>query len=51
MQTVRYKVKPVLSGHTKIDKTEILMINGSLKQAESIAECFHSVNILTCIKR
>ena len=32
-------VKPVLSGHSKIDKTKILMINGSLMQVESIAEC------------
>ena len=26
------KVKPVLSGHSKIDKTEILMTNGSFLQ-------------------
>ena len=32
-------VKLVLSGHSKIDKTKILMINGSLKKVESIAEC------------
>ena len=32
-------VKPVLSGHSKIDKTKILMINGSLMQVKSIAEC------------
>ena len=31
-------VKPVLSGHSKIDKTKILMRNGSLMKAESIAE-------------
>ena len=30
-------VKPVLSGHQKIDKTKILMTNGSLKKVERIA--------------
>ena len=33
------KVKPVLSGHSKIDKTNISMTNGSLMKVESIAEC------------
>ena len=32
-------VKPVLIGHSKIDKTKILMTNGSLMKVESIAEC------------
>ena len=32
-------VKPVLSGHSKIDKTKILMTKGSLMKVESIAEC------------
>ena len=32
-------VKPVLSGHSKIDKTKILMTNDSLMKVESIAEC------------
>ena len=32
-------VKPVLSSHSKIDKTKILMTNGSLMKVESIAEC------------
>ena len=32
-------VKPVLSGHSKIDKTKVLMTNGSLMKVESIAEC------------
>ena len=32
-------VKPVLNGHSKIDKTKILMTNGSLMKVESIAEC------------
>ena len=33
-------VKSVLSGHTKIDKTKVLMTDGSLMKVESIAECF-----------
>ena len=32
-------VKPVLNGHSKTDKTKVLMTNGSLMQVESIAEC------------
>ena len=28
-----------LSGHLKIDKTKVLMENGSLMKAEIIAEC------------
>ena len=32
-------VKPVLSGHSKIDKTKVLKANGSLIEVESIAEC------------
>ena len=32
-------VKPMLSGHSKIDKPKILMTNGSLMKVESIAEC------------
>ena len=43
-------VKPVLSGHSKIDKTKILMTNGSLMKVESIAEC-SPLLLLTCIKR
>ena len=31
-------VKPVLRGHSKIDKTKILMTNGTLMKVESIAE-------------
>ena len=31
--------KPVLSGHSKIDKTRMLMTNGTLMKVESIAEC------------
>ena len=40
-------VKPVLSGHPKIDKIEILMTNCSLMKVEHIAEC----SLLTCIKQ
>ena len=32
-------VKPVLSGHSRIDKTKIFMTNGSLMKVQSIAEC------------
>ena len=32
-------VKPVFSGHSKIDKTKVLKTDGSLVQVESIAEC------------
>ena len=32
-------VKPVLSGHSKIDKTKVLKTNGSLMKVESIAKC------------
>ena len=32
-------VKPVLSGHSKIDKTKVLNTNGSLMKVKSIAEC------------
>ena len=31
--------KPVLRGHSKIDKIKVLMENGSLMKVESIAEC------------
>ena len=32
-------VTPVLSSHSKIDKTKILMTNGSLMEVKGIAEC------------
>ena len=35
----QYTVNPVLSGHSKKDKTRILMTNGSLMKVESISEC------------
>ena len=47
-------VKPVLSGHSKKDKTKVLMANGSLMQVKRIAECSpleHSAILLTCIKQ
>ena len=37
--TILSTVKPVLSSHSKIDKTKILMTNGSLMKVASIAEC------------
>ena len=46
----QHTVKPVLSGHSKIDKTKVLMTNGSLMKVESAAECEHSVILSTCIK-
>ena len=36
---LRATEKPVLSGHSKIDKTKILMTNGCLMKGKSIAEC------------
>ena len=32
--------KPVLSGHSKIDKTRMLMTNGTIMKVENIAECY-----------
>ena len=34
-----FTVKPVLSGHSKLDKISVLNTNGSLMKVESIAEC------------
>ena len=42
-------VKPVLGGHSKIDKTKILMTNSSLMQVESIAECSRILHRFYCI--
>ena len=36
-------VKPVLRGHSKIDKTKVLKTGGSLMQVKSIAECSSGV--------
>ena len=38
-QYIEYTVNPVLSDHSKIDKTKVLNTNGSLMKVESIAEC------------
>ena len=35
-----YTVKPVLSGHSKIDKTKVLNTNGSLMKVKSILQYF-----------
>ena len=37
--TVKYTVKLVLSGNSKIDKTKVFKTNGSLMKVESISEC------------
>ena len=47
-QSLGYTVKPVLSGHLKIDKIKILMDNGTLIKVKSIAD---SAILLTCINR
>ena len=45
-------VKPVLRGHSKIDKTKFLKPCGSLMQVGSIVERLeHSAILLTSIKR
>ena len=36
---LQFTVKPMLNGHSNIDKTKVLMANGSLMTVESIAEC------------
>ena len=36
---MRKTVNPVLSGHSKLDKTKVFMANGSLMKVESIGEC------------
>ena len=39
-ENFRYStVKPVISNHSKIDKTKVLETNGSLMKVESIAKC------------
>ena len=34
-----FTVKPVLRGHSEIDKTKVFKTNDSLMKVESIAEC------------
>ena len=41
----RVKIKPVLSGHSKIDKTKVLKTNGSLMKVEGIAECCNTFDL------
>ena len=41
-------VKPVFSGHSKIDKTKALKTDGSLMQIKSIAECSFGAFCNTC---
>ena len=36
---VTYTVKPVLSGHSKLDKRNVLKTDGRLMKVRSIAEC------------
>ena len=38
-----YYSKTVYDGHSNIDKTKFVMINGVLKKVESIAECSGSI--------
>ena len=38
-KTTNVTVNPVLSGHSKLDKTKVLKTNDSLMKVESIAEC------------
>ena len=45
-----HTVKPVLSGHSKIDKTKVLKTNGSLMKVERLL-LEHSAILLTCIKQ
>ena len=51
-------VKPVLSGHSKIDKIKVLKTNGRLMELQSIAECslgafcntFHLHEAINCLE-
>ena len=38
-------VKPVLSGHSKMVKTKVLMANGSLMKVKSIVECCNTFDL------
>ena len=66
LPTLKSTVKPVLYGHSKVDKTKVLKIDGRSMHVESIAECSNEINadrkycrmlplehsaiLLTCIK-
>ena len=54
MHSAEYGKTCVKQPLKKIDKTKILMTNGSLMKVKSIAECSkweHSAVLLTCIKQ
>ena len=44
-ESVGCTVKPVLSGHSKTDKTKVLKTNGSLMRVESIAEFCYTFDL------
>ena len=44
-------VKPVLSGHLKIDITKVVIETDILMEVESIADLEHSGILLTSVKR
>ena len=52
-RTISGTVKPVLSGHSKIDKTKILMTKGSLMKSKVLQNAplgaFCNTFLLTCI--
>ena len=49
--TMQSTVKPVLSRHSKIDKTKVLKTNGSIMKVVSISECAKRAFCnTTCIK-
>ena len=52
-ESVGCTVKPVLSGHSKTDKTKILKTNGSLMKVKVLQNALleHSAILLTCIRR
>ena len=45
----QFTVKPVLSGHSKIDKTKILMTNGSLMKVGKTMLCLFESGCFTQI--
>ena len=49
-RVVMWYSKTCVKQRLKIDKTKILMTNGSLMKVESIADAPHSAILLTCIK-
>ena len=51
MDTNDWCIKPVLSGHSKIDKIKVLKTNGSLMTSKVLQNALleHSAILLTCI--